>query len=60
MATTPIAKRPSDRIAEIIREGNSYFVANKFTNEQVNIFAVQKYLDEQWEEETSYIFEGTK
>lgn len=60
MATTPIAKRPSDRIAEIIREENNYFVANKFTNEQVNIFAVQKYLDEQWEEETSYIFEGTK
>lgn len=60
MATTPIAKRPSDRIAEIIREENNYFVANKFTNEQVNIFAIQKYLDEQWEEETSYIFEGTK
>lgn len=32
MGTTPVSKRPSDRIGEIIKENHNYFVTLNFDN----------------------------
>lgn len=55
MTTTPVAKKPSERIREIINENLLMFTKNKFSNLEGNIIALQLYLDEQWEEDYGYL-----
>jgi len=57
MAMTPVSRRPSERIGEILLENESFFKVKGFSNTDANVYALQKYLDEQWEEEQSYIFD---
>lgn len=43
------SKKPSLRIAEILRENILIYTDNKLTNDEANICAIQMFLDEEWE-----------